>query len=65
MTEAQKEASRRYDKKNCRVFTLKLNYKTDAELIDLLENQLNIQGYLKFLLLEAVKEEKKNDESRI
>lgn len=59
MTEAQKEASRRYDKKNCRVFTLKLNYKTDAELIKLLESRPNIQGYLKNILTKATKEEKK------
>ena len=50
MTEAQKKASAKYDKANTRVFTIKLNYKTDADLIAWLESCQNIQGYIKDVL---------------
>ena len=52
MTEAQKQASKKYDKKNTRIFTIKLNYNTDADLIGLLETQKNIQGFIKTVLNE-------------
>lgn len=50
MTEAQKRASAKYDKKNTRTFCIKLNYNTDADLIRLLETHDNIQGYIKQVL---------------
>ena len=59
MTEAQKRASAKYDKANTRVFTIKLNYKTDADLISRLESCKNIQGYIKDVL---VKDMLKNTE---
>ena len=52
MTEAQKQASKKYDKKNTRIFTIKLNYNTDADLIGLLETRDNIQGFIKTVLNE-------------
>lgn len=52
MTDAQKQASQKYDKKNTRLFTIKLNYNTDADLISLLESQKNIQGFIKTVLNE-------------
>lgn len=50
MTEAQKNAARRYDAKNTRTFTIKLNYNNDKDLIDCLESADNIQGLLKDLI---------------
>lgn len=50
MTEAQKRASAKYDKEKTRIFTIKLNYNTDADLIALLESQENIQGFIKRML---------------
>ena len=50
MTEAQKRASAKYDKEKTRIFTIKLNYNTDADLIALLESQENIQGFIKRIL---------------
>lgn len=47
MTEAQKKASAKYDKNNTRIFAIKLNRNTDADLITMLESQDNIQGYIK------------------
>ena len=40
------------DQKTSRFFGLKLNRNTDAELIQQLENQQNIQEYLKRLIRE-------------
>ena len=52
MTEAQRKASRKYDKEKTRIFTIKLNYNTDADLINLMESRTNIQGFIKELLIE-------------
>lgn len=50
MTKAQKKASAKYDKNNTRIFVIKLNRNTDADLIGLLEKQENIQGFIKDIL---------------
>lgn len=53
MTEAQKRAQKKYDeghKKNFRMVQLKLNRKTDEDIIDRLEAVGNIQGYIKELI---------------
>ena len=53
MTEAQKRAQKKYDeahKKDFRMVQLKLNRKTDEDIIDRLEAVGNIQGYIKKLI---------------
>ena len=53
MTEAQKRAQKKYDeahKKDFRIVQLKLNRKTDEDIIDRLEAVGNIQGYIKELI---------------
>lgn len=47
MTEARKIRKAEYDKNNTRIFTIKLNKNTDADLITMLESQDNIQGFIK------------------
>lgn len=42
----------RYNKKNTRQFVVKLNYKTDPDILEMLENEPNKQGLLKRLLYE-------------
>ena len=54
MTEAQRKASAKYDKTNTRIFAIKLNKNTDADLIRLLESQDNIQGFIKEKLRRAL-----------
>ena len=44
------ESQRKYDAKNTRTFTLKLNKNTDADIIDYLEQTGNVQGCIKELL---------------
>lgn len=39
-----------YDKRNTRMFCLKLNKKTDKDVIDRLQSADNMQGYIKALI---------------
>ena len=55
-------ATAQYDRENTRRINLKLNKKTDDDIIKWLEAQKNIQGYLKRLIREDMqKEENEND----
>lgn len=49
-TQAQRDATARYDAKNTVVKTLKLNKNTDADILEKLESVDNVQGYLKELI---------------
>lgn len=46
-TEAQKRASAKYDASNTVRITLKLNKKTDADIIQKLESEPNKNAYIK------------------
>ena len=50
MTEAKRKASAKYDRNNTKIFAIKLNKNTDADLIGKLSSQDNIQGYIKDLI---------------
>ncbi len=50
VSEAKKKAQLRYDKKNTKQIILKLNTKSDADIIGKLEEVGNKQGYLKDLV---------------
>lgn len=49
-TEAQRKAQAKYDARTAKYISLKLNIKTDADLIDLLQKQENVQGFIKSLI---------------
>ena len=49
-TEARKRAVRKYDAKNTKQYHLKLNLKTDADVISFLAGIENVQGYIKELI---------------
>ena len=51
-TEAQKRASAKYDADNTVRITLKLNKKTDADIIQKLESEPNKNAYIKAKLRE-------------
>ena len=51
-TEALKRAVRKYDSTNTTQFHLKLNNKTDADIIKILKESENAQGYIKRLIRE-------------
>lgn len=48
----------RYNAKASRYFSLKFNYKTDAEVIARLERAESINGYVRRLVLEDLEREK-------
>ena len=50
LTEAQKRAIAKYDKANTRQVHLKLNCRTDADVIKALDNAESKQGYIKRLI---------------
>lgn len=54
-TEAQKKASARYDAKATLQFKMKLNTKTDADIIRKLDSVENKQGYIKALIRQDMK----------
>lgn len=51
----QSEAKIRWDRENTVVVTMKLNKKTDADIIEKLDSVDNKQGYIKRLIREDAK----------
>lgn len=49
-TEAQRRATVKYDAKNTKQYHLKLNLNTDADIIEWLDQQPSMQGYIKELI---------------
>lgn len=49
-TEARKRAVKKYDEANTKQVHLKLNLKTDADILERLANVDNVQGYIKELV---------------
>lgn len=49
-TDARKRANAKYDKANTKQIILKLNLKTDADILARLESEENKQGYIKRLI---------------
>lgn len=49
-SEAQKKAKAKYDRGNTKQIILKLNLKTDKDILDLLQSVGNKQGYIKDLI---------------
>lgn len=54
-SDSQKEAQRRYDDMHTTQINLKLNLKTDADILKKLENVGNKQGYIKDLIRDDIK----------
>lgn len=50
ISEAQKRATKKYEAENCVRLNLKLNKKTDADILAWLEAEQNVQGYIKSLI---------------
>ena len=58
----QTEYLARYEKENLRQIRLKINRKTEPELLEWIEKQDNIQGYIKRLIQEDMEKGKENDD---
>lgn len=48
------EATQRYQDKNMRRILLKINKKTEPEILEQIEKQENMQGYIKRLIREDI-----------
>ena len=55
VSEAKKAAKARYDAKTAKYISLKLNVNTDADMIELLQQQENVQGFIKDLIRKELK----------
>ncbi|MBR5178665.1 MAG: hypothetical protein IKW90_07715 [Lachnospiraceae bacterium] len=53
-TEAQKKASNKYNKENTVQYCIRLNKKTDAEVIEVLDRCTNKAGYIKRLIINDI-----------
>lgn len=58
---AQVRASMRYDAKNTVKFTVKLNRRTDRDLIERMESVSNKNGYIKELIRKDIEDGKDNN----
>ena len=56
-TEAQRKAQRRYDAKNTRQVHIKLNVRTDKDVLARLDEVQSKQGYIKRLIREDLAKE--------
>ena len=61
---ANMEYLNNYEKENLRQIRLKINRKTEPELLEWIEKQDNIQGYIKRLITEDMEEYKKRSKCR-
>lgn len=50
MTEEKRAYNKEYDRQNTKMYCIKLNYRTDANLISWLDTVGNVQGMIKQLL---------------
>lgn len=55
VSQAQKEASKKYDKANTKGVYLKFNITTDKDILDHLQDVKNVQGYIKELIRSNIK----------
>ena len=54
LTDAKRKTNMDFDRKNTKLVGMKLNKHTDADILDYLEKQENVQGYLKKLIREDI-----------
>lgn len=54
VSDAKRKTNMDYDRKNTKLVGMKLNRNTDADILNFLEKQENIQGYLKRLIREDI-----------
>lgn len=55
VSEAQKKASAKYEAANVKRVMLKLNFNTDMDILEKLDEVDNVNGYIKRLIREDIK----------
>ena len=58
VTEAHRQANKRYDEKNTKQIKLKLNYNRDSDILERLSEVDNMQGYIKQLIRADIKKDR-------
>ena len=58
VSKSQLKASHKYDKENTKQIALRLNKKTDADVLEMLEHVPSKQGYIKELIRRDIEERK-------
>ena len=64
LTDAKRRAIQKYDSANTKQIHLKLNLKTDADILERLAEQDSVQGYIKTLIREDIAEKLARDVRR-
>lgn len=64
-SQAQRAAVKRYDAENTKMLHLKLNRRTDADILAHLETVDNVSGYLKALIRADMTKGADDDEQRV
>lgn len=62
-SKTQKEASARYDKENTKQLKLKLNKRTDEDILAQVKRLTTFQGYIKELIRKDMEKHEKGEES--
>lgn len=57
-SEAQLKASRKYNKNNTKSYPIKVNKKTEKDIYEHLESKENVNGYIKQLIRDSIKNTK-------
>ena len=57
ISEKKKASNAKFDAANTKQIKLKLNLRTDADILDKLDRTENVQGYIKALIREDMKRE--------
>ena len=63
VSNAQRRASAKYDKENAVVLTVKLNKKTDSDILAALESVTNRNGFIKKIIREKIAESERTAEN--
>ena len=64
LTDAKRKAIQKYDAENTKQIHLKLNLKTDADILEWLDSQKSIQGYIKALIRKDIRKEGHDDDNQ-
>lgn len=64
-TKAQREANARYDKENTKQFKVKLNKRTDEDILNQLRRLTTFQGYIKELIRKDMEKHQSGEDAVI
>lgn len=58
VSEAQKKASNKHNKENTKIISLRLNFRTDKDILEKLDNVPSKMGYIKELIRKDIASQK-------